>query len=62
MILLNEKPMTTKRPMKNFNYMEKIITPKRDRFDKNEINKIYVKGYTLVDRDKKFKNIQDYQL
>ena len=58
MILLNEKPMTTKRPMKNFNYMEKIITPKRDRFDKNEINKIYVKGYTLVDRDKKFKNIQ----
>ena len=58
MILLNEKPMTTKRPVKNFNYMEKIITPKRDRFDKNEINKIYVKGYTLVDRDKKFKNIQ----
>ena len=58
MILLNEKPMTTKRPVKNFNYMEKIITQKRDRFDKNEINKIYVKGYTLVDRDKKFKNIQ----
>ena len=26
MILLNEKPMTTKRPMKNFNYMEKIKT------------------------------------
>jgi len=24
MILLNEKPMTTKRPMKNFNYMEDL--------------------------------------
>ena len=67
-ILLNSRPMTTKRPAKKFNYMEKNITPKRDykliNATNNSIEKpvnsdrntnIYKYGYTYVNREKKLK-------
>ena len=60
--------MTTKRPAKKFNYMEKNITPKRDykliNATNNSIEKpvnsdrnahLYKYGYTYVNREKKLK-------
>ena len=68
-IMLNSRPLTTKRPAKRFNYMEKNITPKRDKLEninnKNNQekpiysirnNNIYKSGYTYVNREKKLKN------
>ena len=68
-IMLNNRPMTTKRPAKKFNYMEKNITPRREKLtsgnntsiekpvNSNRNNNVYKSGYTYVNREKKLKNI-----
>ena len=67
-IILSNRPMTTKRPAKKCNFMEKNITPKREKIEtmnnnlekpiySNRNKNIYKSGYTLVEREKKFKNI-----
>ena len=67
-ILTKNRPMTTKRPAKKFDLIEKNITPKRNKLDNINSNaekpiyslrnrNIYKGAYTLVDREKKLKNI-----
>ena len=67
-ILINKRPLTTKRPAKKFNLKEEYITPKRikiENINNNLENHIYSiknininkKGYTLVNREKKLGNI-----
>ena len=68
-IILNNRPMTTKRPAKKYNITEKNISPKRDKIDnttKNIEKPIYSmrnininkRGYTLVNKGKKLTHIQ----
>ena len=67
-ILLSNRPMTTKRPAKKYNLIEKNITPKREKIENinnnlgkpeysNRNKNIYKGGYTLVEREKKLKNM-----
>ena len=66
-IMINNRPMTTKRPAKNF-FVEKNTTPKRDNkmininntsieknISSNRNNNVYKSGYTYVNREKKLK-------
>ena len=55
-IMISNRPMTTKRPAKKF-FIEKNATPKRDNkiTNINNANNIYKSGYTYVNREKKIK-------